>query len=240
MGSSLGVPFIFLIGDMLSIRNQKKADVKVFLMSNILSNLADDDSMIEKCSLKIKHATLARHQSLERVALLQPLSGKHLNSENYRLILEKFYGFFSPLEVLINRFEIVIHLPDYPMRRKSTVLLSDIDYLNKERDTHPSIPLCTDLPNVESLETAFGCLYVMEGSTLGGRFIYKAIEETLAFKQGHGASFFFGYGAETGAKWKLFQQALDQICSGGNDDSTIAAANETFFKFQNWLNTNGG
>ncbi len=101
-----------------------------------------------------------------------------------------------------------------------------------------NLPICQTLPPLTNLSQAFGCLYVMEGSTLGGKFIYKVVKDTLHFEHTTGASFFYGYGADTGAKWKAFGQSLTEISSQYNnntDTDIIQSANNTFVLFKNWL-----
>lgn len=84
---------------------------------------------------------------------------------------------------------------------------------------------------------AFGSLYVMEGSTLGGKMIYKVVKELLGLDEQNGLSFFYGYGAETGNKWKIFQQSLLKLSSEhtNTDDQIIDSANHTFLQLKAWI-----
>jgi heme oxygenase len=59
------------------------------------------------------------------------------------------------------------------------------------------------------MRKAFGCLYVMEGSTLGGKIIYNILKKQLGLSDSAGASFFYGYGPATGEKWKTFGASLE-------------------------------
>jgi len=56
------------------------------------------------------------------------------------------------------------------------------------------IALREALPQLASLGRAFGVLYVLEGSTLGGRHIALALEKRLGLTAGNGAMFFNAYG----------------------------------------------
>ena len=49
-----------------------------------------------------------------------------------------------------------------------------------------------------------GRMYVMEGSTLGGQYIARHVEETLGLSSGEGNSYFRGYGEATGERWREF------------------------------------
>ncbi|MDO1447725.1 biliverdin-producing heme oxygenase [Rhodocytophaga aerolata] len=184
---------------------------------------------------KIKEQTQGNHTSLENSPFLRPISQKSLTLTQYITILKKFYGFFYPLELQLTRFPIETYLADFGQRRKAGMLADDLQHLQP----HPAsiLPMCYDLPEVHTLEQAFGCLYVMEGSTLGGKMIYKMVNDTLGLDHTNGISFFYGYGAETGPKWKAFQQALEAVSSRApaKDEQLIEAANNTFNKLKKWF-----
>ncbi|WP_028979138.1 biliverdin-producing heme oxygenase [Sporocytophaga myxococcoides] len=182
---------------------------------------------------KIKRQTAENHAAMENSNLMKPVVSRELSLESYKNILIKFYGFFHPLENSINSFsDIHNYLHDFETRRKSTALKDDLHKLGCNEE----INLCNDLPEIKTSSQALGCLYVMEGSTLGGRMISRIISETISLNKDSGVSFFNGYGEETGKKWKSFCEALTHYSSAVNDDDTIIdAANETFIKFKNWV-----
>ncbi|HVJ55393.1 MAG TPA: biliverdin-producing heme oxygenase [Aliidongia sp.] len=64
---------------------------------------------------------------------------------------------------------------------------------------------------LSSLGEGLGCLYVIEGSTLGGRVIYKRVKARLGFDADHGARYFFGYGADTAEMWASFIGKLNSF-----------------------------
>jgi heme oxygenase len=185
---------------------------------------------------EIKLQTNDNHTSLENSQFLRPISQKSLTLDNYILILQKFYGFFYPLEQQIAHFPLEQHLPDVATRRKAGMLKDDLIQLTGPEH---ALPLCPHMPATTTLAEAFGCLYVMEGSTLGGKMIYKMVKDTLGLDQHHGVSFFYGYGPETGSKWKAFQQALLSLSAqdSSQDARIIESANNTFAKFKQWLDT---
>jgi heme oxygenase len=184
----------------------------------------------------IREATSENHKRLENSTLLLSISQKDLSLENYILILKKFYGFFQPLEQSIGVFQSSLSqlLPDYSTRRKAEWLQQDLNALVTDTDAKL---ICTDLPKISQLAEAWGCLYVLEGSTLGGKMISRVVEACLGLGPRNGASFFNGYGEETGTRWKNFTKALTEYSTAsGEDEKTIAAANETFLKFGQWIN----
>lgn len=128
-------------------------------------------------------------------------------------------------------------LPDFATRRKAEAIKTDLAHIEKATPNASALPICHDLPEITDASQALGYLYVMEGSTLGGKVIARLLEETLGINQQNGAAFFYGYGPETGAKWKAFREALVSYAeSSGEEERIIAAANQTFLKFETWIN----
>jgi len=55
-----------------------------------------------------------------------------------------------------------------------------------------------------------GCLYVIEGSMLGGEYISRAIQKRLGVTKHTGGQFFNGFSEGTDAAWTTFVDALDR------------------------------
>lgn len=62
-----------------------------------------------------------------------------------------------------------------------------------------------------SLGQGLGCLYVLEGSALGGLVIYNAARRTLGVTPETGGRYFQGVGRSTVSDWKIFLTALNTI-----------------------------
>lgn len=188
---------------------------------------------------QIKEQTKESHINLENNPQLSLLTSTNLEIPKYLNILKKFYGFFAPLELKIDQFPLIYSfIPDLKERRKATALLTDIACISPKDNKEPQIANFKELPSVSNVAEALGCLYVMEGSTLGGRFIYKNLNKTLGINYEQGASFFYGYGDETGVKWKAFQSGLSTFMLQNPEESTsaIIAAVDTFEKLDHWFN----
>ncbi|NJC40561.1 heme oxygenase [Brevundimonas alba] len=71
-------------------------------------------------------------------------------------------------------------------------------------------------PEVGSLGRALGWLYVLEGSTLGGRTIHRALETRGLDARGLG--FLNPYGEAAGARWRAFVAELDRLHRTGEAD----------------------
>jgi heme oxygenase (biliverdin-IX-beta and delta-forming) len=99
-------------------------------------------------------------------------------------------------------------LPDIRRRRKASFLLDDLACLGFSTD---QLPLSNFLPMIESEPEAWGALYVLEGSTPGGRGITKMLLKQCPTLTLHDIKFFNGYSDETGPMWVRFQKALNGL-----------------------------
>ena len=71
-------------------------------------------------------------------------------------------------------------------------------------------------PGIGSLGRALGRMYVLEGSTLGGRTIHRALAK--AGQDARGLGFLDPYGERTGERWRSFVAALDRLHRDGRAD----------------------
>jgi heme oxygenase len=173
--------------------------------------------------LRIK--TKEHHQQLE-VKIIAAIKSIHRRND-YASLLQMFAGYFGSLENLIEQTKLPDLLPDYPTRRKAASLRADLICI---RAPIPGKIAAANLPTIENSLQALGALYVMEGSTLGGRIITRMVANKL-----HGEtafSFFEGYGKKTNEMWEVFKSSLDAIClTPDKTTMIIESANETFHKF---------
>ena len=91
---------------------------------------------------------------------------------------------------------------DYALRRRSPALRQALAAL--EGSTEPTR---RPVPMLASRAQAYGALYVVEGSTLGGRLIRKAIADRGCDMVG--LDFLDPYGAATGERWRTFLALLE-------------------------------
>ncbi|WP_431102690.1 biliverdin-producing heme oxygenase [Roseateles noduli] len=83
---------------------------------------------------------------------------------------------------------------------------------------------------LDSPAAAFGSLYVIEGSALGGQVLTPKLLAAHGLTPEHGAAYFHGFGTRTGAMWREFRQLAQAEAGGNEDDRTTVchAAVETF------------
>ena len=88
---------------------------------------------------------------------------------------------------------------------------------------------------MNNIGAIFGSMYVMEGSTLGGRFIAPHVAQMLSLGQGQGNAYFEGYGARTGSMWNAFRDTAAASVPESLYDDAVRAAIDTFETMQAWL-----
>ncbi len=184
--------------------------------------------------VKLKEATKPAHSRLEMTV---DLLNSALDLESYQNLLLKFYGFYAPVEPQLLR---VIKLQsidfDYEARLKVPLLTGDLRNLNGENFDFDTVEICGDAPALDTFAQTLGCLYVLEGATLGGQIISRSLKRNLNLTAENGAAFFNGYGERTGQMWKAFgAMANAQAETFNRDEEIIASAQETFAKFEKWM-----
>jgi heme oxygenase (biliverdin-IX-beta and delta-forming) len=183
---------------------------------------------------RLKHETRSYHEQLERSL---NICDEHLTLARYTHILEQFLGFYQPVELLFSTFQ-QRHILNREVERRSKTLwlLQDLNALGIADADLAALPTCTDLPTLDTLYHALGCMYVLEGATLGGQIIARHIQRVLRLDQHRGCTFFHGYGCDTGTMWKAFGELLvTHIANREAENAVIFAVCETFTLFHQWL-----
>lgn len=106
-------------------------------------------------------------------------------------------------------------------RRKSAQIADELRALGADARAARSEGAFPALPDFSA---AVGCLYVLEGSTLGGMLIAREIRERLDWE----SAFYGVYGRRTAEMWRAFAAAANACASTLNAQTLVAAAQETF------------
>lgn len=176
----------------------------------------------------VKERSKLLHRDVEAILLRRLAAIKQ--KQDYAAILRLFYGYYFPVEQRIAQHVSPALLPDIAERRKAAAIVNDLKALGC--DTMP-LPLCQRLPAIDNTAQAMGALYVLEGSTLGGKIIANLLLKNKALCVTKEAlTFFSGYGDETGCKWKSF---LHVFSLQRETDAVIATVNETFLHLKRFL-----
>lgn len=176
--------------------------------------------------LRLRAATAPAHEALERdldwQARVSSLAG-------YRGLLARLRGFHAAWEPVIGTA-----LSDgafFDPRRRLDALDRDLAFLGLSAEDIAGLDRARSL-SLDGPATAMGALYVLEGSTLGGRVIGRHIGATHGLT-GEGLAYYSGHGARTGAMWAAFRARLDGYEE--ESEAVVAAANGTFDAMRVWL-----
>ena len=156
---------------------------------------------------------------------------------DYTILLQKFLGFYLPIETSIGAMQERDTLAlDFERRKKTGLLLQDLSTLGIPQITLQTTPVCQNLPHLASVAHVWGCLYVLEGATLGGVLISRHMKKMFGLTADNGSAFFNTYGNDVGPMWQQFTTLLVEYASVHQEDQLIIhAANETFSTFSQWL-----
>jgi heme oxygenase len=180
---------------------------------------------------RLRSETAALHARAEQhVRILDEDAGL----ADYHRYLAAMHGYHAPLELRLGAHAGLAQAGfDAPLRQKRTLIERDLAALGDRRTAWPA---CPRLPEVGPLPRAVGAAYVLEGSTLGGRYILAKLPPALAPLRGRATAFLEGYGTETGARWRAFGEVtLRAISSPADEDDAVAGARETFARLIDWL-----
>lgn len=188
---------------------------------------------------RLRTETAALHQALEaRLDLLAP----ELTLDRYRAVLRTFYGYYAALEPPLARLVASCGPPGFPLRARASSIARDLEALGAVTEELEGLARCDDLPPLSRREHLAGCLYVLEGSALGGAIIARAVEHRLGLRPARGCAFFAGDGDghARSSRWQDVLRWLDQVAMAERrEDEIVAAASETFATLGRWIDRQG-
>ena len=192
---------------------------------------------IQRRLTTLRRHTAPHHAAVERrVDIASRLS----SPQRYAHLLARLYGFYEPFEAEIASAVARWGLPfDVDARRKAPLLARDLAALGLTPAAVNNLPPLAHPPRPTSPQVALGCLYVTEGATLGGRVVARHVARQLGYGPSSGASFFHGYGADAGPRWRTFSSVLAAECGSSEitDRAILSGAIDTFNAFDRWLST---
>jgi heme oxygenase (biliverdin-IX-beta and delta-forming) len=180
---------------------------------------------------RLRVETAPQHRALEAHI---PLLDSGLTVAVYAELIARFWGYYAPLERrLLLLADRLFSSFDYALRLKTPLLLRDLDSFGK---LGGRLPRCRNVPALATMPEVLGCLYVLEGSTLGGQVISRRLHNHLGLTRDSGAAFFTGYGAATARRWRSFGTFLtDTARTLDHDELIVSGAVDTFETLKTWL-----
>ena len=192
--------------------------------------MSGDPKQVSDILQSLKQCTADIHERVEqRLQIFSP----EFDLAAYKRLLTRFHGFWSPVE---KELSTVTELRDPSLgletRFKTHLLEADLRGFGIDPAT---MPICTNLPNVQTFHRGLGCLYVFEGSTLGAQFIAKHISARFDIRDGSGGSFFNAYGPAVPKRWSDFRSFVRSRTETEKVDELQSGAKETFEALDVWL-----
>ncbi len=184
--------------------------------------------------MALRQATAAAHERLHHLPGLAALQAGTIERDEYAALLRRLFVFYRAVEDgLAAAPSLLPYGIDLAARRRSGRLLDDLAFLGAPV---PPLPAPPALPALPSAAQALGLMYVIEGSTLGGRELARRLDHLLPAGSESGRRFLSGHGAQHGAMWREFCAALER-CGDTPERRAemIAAALLAFAVFGEWF-----
>jgi len=177
----------------------------------------------------IKSQTADSHKKLESLSVSASILSPDMKIEDYIHYLSLMHDVHKNTEEVVYPLLSQI-IPDLDQRKKKHLIEEDLSFLNHNKTTSSTVFDKTEM----SVPFALGVFYVIEGSSLGGRFILKNIVNNKQLSNDQGVSYFKGYGDKTGSFWKNFLNILAEYEQNNNGaDSIIEGAVYAFDSIYN-------
>lgn len=189
---------------------------------------------LDAARLALRQATGAVHERLQGVPIFARLAAGRIAPDEYVRLLRRLLGFHLGVEAALDAApSLTGYGIEVEARRRSPMLVADLVALGAA----PLAPVAT-LPPPGCAAWAMGCLYVTEGSTLGGQHLARALDGVLPGEAGR--SFLRGYGARHGAMWRDCCAGIEACgTEAGRLAAMIAGAEATFGRFETWFSEPG-
>ena len=174
----------------------------------------------------LRAATSEIHANLHLHAGFAAIQDGTIGLVAYRSLLVRLYGFHVAFEAAVG-----------VSSDRSDWLQEDLTALSVSRNTPlEKIPRCAALPAFDTPASRLGALYVVEGSTLGGRQLARGLDQLLGQAGNVGRRFFHGRGADTTPAWNAFLARMTSSERTAADHTeTVEAAVKTFSIYEEWL-----
>lgn len=163
---------------------------------------------------RLREATRDDHARLEaRVDILARLVDPAARAE----LVARFWRLHSDIEAAVAPWLAEVAALDFAGRRRTTQLRRDLEH----HGLRPDAPAAQGV-SARCRSEALGLMYVLEGSTLGGKVIRREVEG--AGRDLCGLSFLDPYGAAAGERWRSFLAVLAQA----EPEAAVAGARAGF------------
>lgn len=177
---------------------------------------------------RLKAETRVDHEETEKSVGSDRIMSGTLTRDQYEDILLKQYMIHADLEQKLQRIKDLTEWSEleFELRKKISLLNFDLQLLGVNPKENHSVTFDFSPSN---LAQGIGCLYVLEGSTLGGAVIKRKLESIPEIADTKALQFYGAYGENLGIMWKKFIACLDQLDAQPEiHDEVVESARQTF------------
>ncbi len=186
---------------------------------------------------RLRAATATTHERMHAHPGFEAAAAGTIELSDYRRLLVRLYGFHRPFEEIARSATEAFKIDlDMNARARSALLLADLQAIGFDPNARATLPFWRPSVRLVSKGALLGALYVLEGSTLGGLQIARALKNRVGNGLGNALLFFVGRGARQGAMWR---DLLDELESLHEDEDEAMQAEDgavaTFKAFEDWM-----
>jgi heme oxygenase len=181
---------------------------------------------------RLKSETAHHHSRLENAL---DLMRESWSLDEYIALLEGVSGYVAVWENAVAARMPADLQAFFDARRKTALLASDLAFLTDDPTRIAVLSMAKDMPPLDTVGGLMGSMYVIEGSTLGGRFIAPHVAKLFHLDSGRGNAYFEAYGERTGSMWNAFRETASATVPSDQYDMAITSAIATFDGLHVWL-----
>jgi len=171
---------------------------------------------------RIKMETQCIHHQIENNSLFTKIITKEITLPEYVNLLQILYDFISPYEysIIKKHPNLISGREKIPLLRADLLQIGQSDQYKKNNY----------IPEICNKAIAFGYLYIIEGSTLGGQVLSKSLKQNNKLFTDITINYFNSYGADTRRKWNEFLAILLNQNFSPSQEETMIETTSIIFK----------
>ncbi len=186
---------------------------------------------------KLRYSTAASHHALEQNACSISLMSNAVTLEHYVVYLNCLLPFVKGFEEQVFP-GLEPYITDLDERRKLHLLCSDLRLSEVTEQVDQSFNEAFFMHHYPDKASRLGGMYVLEGSTLGGKIITKHLQQSLGEKVAGKTTYLNPYGEQAGSRWKNFLQLLQNAANESDNETAIITGALSTFSILNSLLSN--
>jgi len=186
----------------------------------------------------LKRNTSGLHVQLESQSLLAVLMSTEVTRQDYYQYLVRMFSIEIEFEKKVSS-RLRFLFPNSGIRSASLIIEKDINDLGYSVDSNIRVKAYHIPPEILTISFSLGFMYVIEGSKLGGKVIFKHLNQRLGISTECGGRFISDNGANTGNHWKEFLTRFSEYIIGNQGEKeAIAGARFAFESIYQYYQSN--